>query len=173
MASAVSIVPNDQMETPHYSVLRVRKGRNADLSHMLPKLHEKKRWRCLLKEEYAERKRPERPALATFAMRILPPTPTPSNRRLASRHGERIMLPPRGLPAGSPILQPLPLTRWGNNCSAVKKRKPLKQPHRKRKKKRSVNRMSAARQNNRRDRNEHTETPDNRAGRIDGGEPRR
>ncbi|CQO94578.1 ribonuclease E [Salmonella enterica subsp. enterica serovar Typhimurium str. DT104] len=35
------IVPNDQMETPHYSVLRVRKGEETPtLSYMLPKLHE-------------------------------------------------------------------------------------------------------------------------------------
>ena len=35
------IVPNDQMETPHYSVLRVRKGEETTtLSYMLPKLHE-------------------------------------------------------------------------------------------------------------------------------------
>lgn len=35
------IVPNDQMETPHYHVLRVRKGEETPtLSYMLPKLHE-------------------------------------------------------------------------------------------------------------------------------------
>ncbi|WP_348253676.1 hypothetical protein, partial [Salmonella enterica] len=35
------IVPNAQMETPHYSVLRVRKGEETPtLSYMLPQLHE-------------------------------------------------------------------------------------------------------------------------------------
>lgn len=35
------IVPNDQMQTPHYSVLRVRKGEETPtLSYLLPKLHE-------------------------------------------------------------------------------------------------------------------------------------
>lgn len=37
----VIIVPNDEMQTPHYSVLRVRKGEETPtLSYLLPKLHE-------------------------------------------------------------------------------------------------------------------------------------
>ncbi len=37
----VIIVPNDEMQTPHYSVLRVRKGEETStLSYLLPKLHE-------------------------------------------------------------------------------------------------------------------------------------
>ncbi|STW30189.1 ribonuclease E [Klebsiella michiganensis] len=44
----VIIVPNDQMETPHYSVLRVRKGEETStLSYLLPKLHEEE-MPCLL-----------------------------------------------------------------------------------------------------------------------------
>lgn len=71
------IVPNDQMETPHYSVLRVRKGEETPtLSYMLPKLHEEA-MALPSEEEYAERKRPEQPALATFAMPDVPPAPTP------------------------------------------------------------------------------------------------
>lgn len=51
------IVPNDQMETPHYSVLRVRKGEETPtLSYMLPKLHEEA-MALPSEEEYAERKR--------------------------------------------------------------------------------------------------------------------
>lgn len=35
------IVPNDQMQTPHYTVLRVRKGNESStLSYLLPQLHE-------------------------------------------------------------------------------------------------------------------------------------
>lgn len=72
------IVPNDQMETPHYSVLRVRKGEETPtLSYMLPKLHEEA-MALPSEEEYAERKRPEQPALATFAMPEVPPAPTPA-----------------------------------------------------------------------------------------------
>jgi ribonuclease E len=69
------IVPNDQMETPHYSVLRVRKGEETKtLSYMLPKLHEEE-MAMPSEEEYAERKRPEQPALATFVMPDVPPAP--------------------------------------------------------------------------------------------------
>ena len=69
------IVPNDQMETPHYSVLRVRKGEEtATLSYKLPKLHEEA-MAMPSEEEYAERKQPEQPALATFVMPDVPPAP--------------------------------------------------------------------------------------------------
>lgn len=57
------IVPNDQMETPHYHVLRVRKGEETStLSYMLPKLHEEA-MALPSEEEFAERKRPEQPGL--------------------------------------------------------------------------------------------------------------
>ncbi|XTZ36907.1 ribonuclease E [Salmonella enterica] len=69
------IVPNDQMETPHYSVLRVRKGEETPtLSYLLPKLHEEA-MAMPSEEEFAERKRPEQPALATFVMPDVPPVP--------------------------------------------------------------------------------------------------
>ncbi len=69
------IVPNDQMETPHYSVLRVRKGEETPtLSYMLPKLHEEE-MALPSEEEAAERKRPEQPALAAFVMPEIPPAP--------------------------------------------------------------------------------------------------
>ncbi|MBD4381487.1 hypothetical protein GUH10_06305, partial [Xanthomonas citri pv. citri] len=74
----VIIVPNDEMQTPHYSVLRVRKGEETStLSYLLPKLHEEA-MALPSEEEFAERKRPEQPALATFAMPDVPPAPTPA-----------------------------------------------------------------------------------------------
>jgi len=84
------IVPNDQMETPHYSVLRVRSGEETQtLSYHLPKLHEAE-MALPSEEEHGERKRPEQPALATFVMADAPPvlqenvsetskTPTPAS----------------------------------------------------------------------------------------------
>ncbi len=69
------IVPNDQMETPHYSVLRVRKGEETQtLSYHLPKLHEAE-MALPSEEEHAERRRPEQPALAAFVMPDAPPAP--------------------------------------------------------------------------------------------------
>lgn len=44
---------------------------------MLPKLHEEA-MALPSEEEFAERKRPEQPALATFAMPDVPPAPTPA-----------------------------------------------------------------------------------------------
>lgn len=69
------IVPNDQMQTPHYSVLRVRKGEETPtLSYLLPKLHEEE---MAQPQEDApmERKRPEQPALASFSLSADAPPP--------------------------------------------------------------------------------------------------
>ncbi len=63
------------METPHYHVLRVRKGEETStLSYLLPKLHEEE-MALPSDEEPAERKLPEQPALATFIMPEAPPVP--------------------------------------------------------------------------------------------------
>ncbi|MEB7712011.1 ribonuclease E [Kluyvera cryocrescens] len=78
------IVPNDQMETPHYSVLRVRKGEETTtLSYLLPKLHEEE-MALPVDEEIAERKMPEQPALATFVMPEVPPAPTAEKTAVAA-----------------------------------------------------------------------------------------
>lgn len=73
------IVPNDQMQTPHYSVLRVRKGEEVpSLSYLLPQLHEAEMAQPL-EEATMERKRPEQPALATFSLPTeVPPEATPA-----------------------------------------------------------------------------------------------
>ena len=72
------IVPNDQMQTPHYSVLRVRSGEETQtLSYHLPKLHEAE-MDMPADEERNERKHPEQPALATFVMPDAPPAPQES-----------------------------------------------------------------------------------------------
>ncbi|QHM75915.1 Ribonuclease E [Mixta theicola] len=72
------IVPNDQMETPHYSVLRVRSGEETQtLSYHLPKLHEAE-MALPSEDEHAERRRPEQPALAAFVMPDTPPAPQES-----------------------------------------------------------------------------------------------
>lgn len=73
------IVPNDQMQTPHYSVLRVRKGEEVpSLSYLLPQLHEAEMAQPL-EEAAIERKRPEQPALATFSLPTeVPPESAPA-----------------------------------------------------------------------------------------------
>ncbi|MBE8595424.1 ribonuclease E [Xenorhabdus sp. BG5] len=62
----VVIVPNDQMQTPHFSVLRVRKGEEiSTLSYLLPQLHEAEMINTQDDIQH-ERKRPEQPAISTF-----------------------------------------------------------------------------------------------------------
>lgn len=62
------IVPNEQMQTPHYSVLRVRKGEEVPtLSYLLPQLHEAEMLQ-VQDDVTLERKRPEQPALSTFSL---------------------------------------------------------------------------------------------------------
>lgn len=63
-----TIVPNDQMQTPHYAVLRVRKGEEAPtLSYLLPQLHEAEMIQPY-EETVAERKHLTHPVLAAFVM---------------------------------------------------------------------------------------------------------
>lgn len=57
------------METPHYSVLRVRKGEESKTLSYMPKRYEEEMAVTFRSSEYrVERKRPEQPALATFVM---------------------------------------------------------------------------------------------------------
>ncbi|WP_225639207.1 ribonuclease E [Candidatus Profftia sp. (ex Adelges kitamiensis)] len=66
----IIVVPHYQMQTPHYSVVRVRHGEvTSTLSYLLPQLHEAD---TLNTEEdlMFERKRPEQPALATFSLDV-------------------------------------------------------------------------------------------------------
>ncbi|EHD21028.1 MULTISPECIES: ribonuclease E [Brenneria] len=66
------IVPHDGMQTPHYSVVRVRKGEEKpSLSYLLPQLLETEAQQ-LQEEQTVERKQPEQPALATFTMPDMP-----------------------------------------------------------------------------------------------------
>lgn len=163
------IVPNDQMETPHYSVLRVRKGEETPtLSYMLPKLHEEA-MALPSEEEYAERKRPEQPALATFAMPDVPPAPTPVEPAVsvATAKKDNVAAAQPAQPGlFSRFLNALKQLFSGEETKAVETAAPKAEEKAERQQDRRK-----PRQNNRRDRNERRDTRDNRAGR-DGGESR-
>ncbi|NHB60817.1 ribonuclease E [Photorhabdus sp. RW14-46] len=76
----VVIVPNDQMQTPHFSVLRVRKGEEISaLSYLLPQFHEAG---AINPQEdvQPERKRPEQPAISAFALPADTPAQQPSHK---------------------------------------------------------------------------------------------
>jgi len=163
------IVPNDQMQTPHYSVLRVRKGEETStLSYMLPKLHEEA-MALPSEEEYAERKLPEQPALAAFVMPEAPPAPAQEGT---------VAKPAAAKPAADvsqPAAQPGLLSRF---FSALKKMFAGEEPQpapasvekKEEKQERSPDRRK--RQNNRRDRNERRDNrSDNNEGR-EGNESR-
>lgn len=157
------IVPNDQMQTPHYSVLRVRKGEETStLSYMLPKLHEEA-MALPSEEEYSERKLPEQPALAAFVMPEAPPAPAQ----------ETVAAKPATKPAAEvsqPAAQPGLLSRFLNALKkmfAGEEPQPAPAPVEKKEEKQERSPDRRKRQNNRRDRNERR---DNRSENNEGRE---
>ncbi|WP_312458197.1 ribonuclease E [Pseudescherichia sp.] len=170
------IVPNDQMETPHYSVLRVRKGEETStLSYKLPKLHEEA-MALPSEEEYAERKQPEQPALATFVMPDIPPAPAPQPAPVAEEKAQPTTAQPAAAAetgllgrlfgalkkvfASEPASQPVVVKAE----EEVKEEKPARSQERRK-----------PRQNNRRDRNERGDRGDRnerRDSRSEGAEAR-
>jgi ribonuclease E len=160
------IVPNDQMETPHYSVLRVRKGEETTtLSYMLPKLHEEE-MAMPSDEEAAERKRPEQPALATFVMPDVPPAPTAPEAPVAKPQPAVSSAPAVAAPAAPGLLSRFfsalkNLFAGGETAAPAE----VKEEKTEEKQERQQDRRKS-RQGNRRDRNERREP------RAEGGEGR-
>ncbi|MEG2398499.1 MAG: ribonuclease E [Citrobacter sp.] len=159
------IVPNDQMETPHYSVLRVRKGEETStLSYLLPKLHEEE-MALPTEEEYVERKQPEQPALATFAMPEVPPAPQEPAVKAAAAA-------PKAAVVAAGTEQPGLFGRFLGALKSIfggtEEAKPVEQPAptAEEKSERQQDRRKP-RQNNRRDRNDRNDRRDNRDNRGD------
>ena len=163
------IVPNDQMQTPHYSVLRVRKGEETTtLSYMLPKLHEEEM--ALPSEaEYNERKLPEQPALAAFVMPEAPPAPAQE-----SVDAQPVAQKPAAETRTAPA-EPGLLSRF---FGALKKMfageepQPAPEPVEQKEVKPERSQDRRKRQNNRRDRNDRNDRRDNRDSRSDNSEGR-
>ncbi|EFE09412.1 ribonuclease E [Citrobacter youngae] len=158
------IVPNDQMETPHYSVLRVRKGEETPtLSYLLPKLHEEA-MELPSEQEYVERKQPEQPALATFAMPDVPPAPT------VQEPAVKAAAPKAAVATAATDSQPGLISRFFSALKSIfggsEEVKPVEQPAPKAEEKteRQQDRRKP-RQNNRRDRNDRRDNRDSRGDR--------
>lgn len=158
------IVPNDQMETPHYSVLRVRKGEETPtLSYLLPKLHEEA-MELPSEQEYVERKQPEQPALATFAMPDVPPAPT------VQEPAVKAAAPKAAAATTATASQPGLISRFFSALKSIfggnEEAKPVEQPAPKAEEKteRQQDRRKP-RQNNRRDRNDRRDNRDSRGDR--------
>ncbi|QTL41292.1 ribonuclease E [Xenorhabdus budapestensis] len=153
----VVIVPNDQMQTPHFSVLRVRKGEEISaLSYQLPQLHETE-MANVQEDAQHERKRPEQPAISTFDLPTETPVPVTAKikeKKTAANNQQKADKP--GL--FSRLLKALKKTFSGEE---------EKQPREKSKKssgndnRRSSDRHNSRRQNQRRERSEN-ETRNNR-----------
>ncbi|HHA1906146.1 TPA: ribonuclease E [Enterobacter asburiae] len=173
------IVPNDQMQTPHYHVLRVRKGEETTtLSYLLPKLHEEE-MSLPSDEEPAERKLPEQPALATFIMPEAPPEAAlekPAAKPAAQK--------PEAAVAKAQPAQPGLLSRFFGALKKMfaeeevqpeqpkeepKAAKPERQQDRR---KRQNNRRDRNDRSDRNDRNDRSERRDNRDNRSENGEGR-
>ena len=173
------IVPNDQMETPHYHVLRVRKGEETTtLSYLLPKLHEEE-MALPSDEEPAERKLPEQPALATFIMPEAPPE-TALEKPAAKAATQK----PEAAAAKAQPAQPGLLSRFFGALKKMfageevqpeqpkeepKAAKPERQQDRR---KRQNNRRDRNDRSDRNDRNDRSERRDNRAENNEGREQR-
>ncbi|MDQ7855348.1 ribonuclease E [Klebsiella michiganensis] len=160
----VIIVPNDQMETPHYSVLRVRKGEETStLSYLLPKLHEEE-MAMPSDEEPAERKLPEQPALAAFVM----PDAPPASAQEEPARAAATVAPAASAPKAAAPAQPGLVARF---FSALKKvfsseeeTKPAEVQVEKKAEEKSERQQERRkpRSNNRRDRNDRRDNRDNR-----------
>ncbi|WP_373239092.1 ribonuclease E [Kluyvera ascorbata] len=156
------IVPNDQMETPHYSVLRVRKGEETTtLSYLLPKLHEEA-MALPVEEEFVERKLPEQPALATFVMPEVPPTSATEKAATA------VAPQPKAAVAAAPAAPGL-ISRFFSalkNLFAGTPEAPVEaQPEKQEAKPERQQERRKPRQNNRRDRNDRGDRNDRRGDR--------
>ncbi|HDR2489858.1 TPA: ribonuclease E [Enterobacter bugandensis] len=164
------IVPNDQMETPHYHVLRVRKGEETStLSYLLPKLHEEE-MALPSDEEPAERKLPEQPALATFIMPEAPPEAAlekPAAKPAAQK--------PEAAAVKAQPAQPGLLSRFFGALKKmfageeVQPEQPKEEPKAAKPERQQDRRK---RQNNRRDRNDRSDRNERRDSRSDNNEGR-
>ena len=159
----VIVVPNDQMQSPHYNVVRVRKGEETStLSYLLPQLHEAE---TLTAEEepVLERKRPEQPALAAFSLDVeAPPAETAAP----------VVAAPAAKTAAQPAApaQPGLISRFFSALKnmfagsepeqkpAVEVTAPVEEPRRQNQDRRNNNR----RQNGRRDRNDRSDRSNDR-----------
>lgn len=169
----VIIVPNDQMETPHYSVLRVRKGEETStLSYLLPKLHEEE-MALPSDEEPAERKLPEQPALAAFVMPDVPPAPAQEAPAKAPVVTSAPVAPHVSVPAQPGLISRF-FSALKNMFSGADEAKPAATPVEKKSEEKSGRQQERRkpRANNRRDRNDRRENRDNRAENGDVREPR-
>ncbi|SFU48408.1 ribonuclease E [Xenorhabdus koppenhoeferi] len=145
----VVIVPNDQMQTPHFSVLRVRKGEEISaLSYLLPQLHEAE-IANVQDDSQHERKRPEQPAISTFDLPAESSVPAKEKEKKVVVNNQKQTVRPRMF------------SRFFSALKKIFSGEEEKQPQEKNKKssdnnnRRSSERRNPRRQNQRRERSEN------------------
>ena len=179
------IVPNDQMQTPHYHVLRVRKGEETStLSYLLPKLHEEE-MALPVDEEVAERKMPEQPALATFVMPEIPPAPAAESSAAAAPKAKaavaaapaapglisRFFAALKNLFAGAPEA-PVEAQPEKQQETKTDRQQDRRKPRQNNRRDRNDRNDRNDRRNDRSDRNDRSERRDNRDNRSENNEGR-
>ncbi|MGK2946481.1 MAG: ribonuclease E [Candidatus Malihini olakiniferum] len=87
------IVPHDGMQTPHYNVLRIRKGEEkTTLSYLLPQCLEAETQQAQ-EEQILERQTLKQPALATFTIPELPENPVITSKAALKAAPEQASAP--------------------------------------------------------------------------------
>lgn len=158
----VIIVPNDQMLTPHYNVIRIRKGEEiSTLSYNLAQYHEAETL-SNTDDTTSERKAPEQPAISAFALQE--PVEAPA-------------LKPKEVPVKAPVQASVDepakpglfskVAAFFKNLFAEEEEKVVEAPAptprpNNNDRRRNNDRRNNRRNNNRRDRDDSTDNRDNR-----------
>lgn len=159
----VVIVPNDQMQTPHFHVIRIRKGEEINtLSYNLAQYHETETLNGT-DETTAERKMPEQPAISAFALQ------EPVEQPVAAKQKEN---KPRSQTPKQPAKADSEVSLFSKIAAFFKKlfgeeekvvEKPVEKNRQNNDRRRNNDRRNNNnRRNNRRDRDDNNENRDNR-----------
>ncbi|MEG7502327.1 ribonuclease E, partial [Providencia stuartii] len=160
----VVIVPNDQMQTPHFHVIRIRKGEEVNtLSYNLAHYHETETLNST-EDPAAERKAPEQPAISAFALQepVEQPVTVKSKENKA-----RTETPKQGVKVDAQPSFFSKVAEFFKKLFAGEEEKVAEKPAEKNRQnsgndKRRNNERRNNRRNNRRDRDENSDNRENR-----------
>ncbi|WP_272685777.1 ribonuclease E [Providencia sp. PROV115] len=156
----VVIVPNDQMQTPHFHVIRIRKGEEVNtLSYNLAQYHETVTL-TQSDETTAERKIPEQPAISAFALQEPVDMSTVKPKETATKAPVKSVATEPASPGLFSKIAAFFKNLFGEEEKVVEKPAPKNRNNNDRRRN-NDRRNNNRRNNNRRDRDEN-ETRDNR-----------
>ncbi|HGN1705920.1 TPA: ribonuclease E [Providencia rettgeri] len=156
----VVIVPNDQMQTPHFHVIRIRKGEEVNtLSYNLAQYHETETLNHT-DETTSERKTPEQPAISAFALQEPVDMSTVKPKETATKAPVKVAASDPASPSLFSKIAAFFKGLFGEEEKVVEKPAPKNRNNNDRRRN-NDRRNNNRRNNNRRDRDE-TENRDNR-----------